>query len=647
MDKGEAVPDQHGRVNRRRRRIVGAVAALGAAGLLAACGSSSSGAANSGTASTSTTVAGGVSTSNAAAIGPQGMKTKGGTVLWAEAPAATPNYIFPLAPFADFSVANLSQFQELMYRPLYWFGDNDSPTVDYDKSVGQTPVWSNGDKTVTITLNDYTWSDGEKMEARDVVFWMNLLKAEKSNWAAYVPGYFPDNVVSTTYGPAGPTGNVVVFNLNKSYNPTWFLYNEISQVTPIPMAWDVTSATGTAPSATSTTAPDLTAAGAKAVYTYLTTAAKSINTYATSPLWDVVDGPWKLSALTSQGRATFLPNPKYTGPDKPVISEFVEVPFTTDTAEYDSVKAGTTNVQLGYIPSQDATASQIASVKAEGYTPVVAYPYAFNYIPLNFTNPQLKAAFNQLYVREALQETIDQAGWIKAYFNNLAAPTYGPVPVEPPNNFSDAYEKSDPYPFSVSNAKSLLTSHGWTVTPGSAAVCNDPTLCGAGIAKGTALSINLLYASGSVPLTDSMNDWKSEAALAGIVLNEKQGTFDTVIGDSVPTSKTWQMGNWGGGWVYAPDYYASGEELYATGAGSNAGSYSSPEANKLILATTTVGAAQSQPALDAYQDYIAKELPVIFQPAPATEDVVSTGLGGVTINVFFNLDPEDWWVQKS
>ena len=46
----------------------------------------------------------------------------GGTVLWAQPPSATPNYIFPFASFAFFSVANLTQFQYLMYRPLYWFG---------------------------------------------------------------------------------------------------------------------------------------------------------------------------------------------------------------------------------------------------------------------------------------------------------------------------------------------------------------------------------------------------------------------------------------------------------------------------------------------------------------------------------------------
>jgi peptide/nickel transport system substrate-binding protein len=51
-------------------------------------------------------------------------KLAGGTATFAEGPNAKPNYIFPLTSGAYFSVTNLSQFQFLIYRPLYWFGDN-------------------------------------------------------------------------------------------------------------------------------------------------------------------------------------------------------------------------------------------------------------------------------------------------------------------------------------------------------------------------------------------------------------------------------------------------------------------------------------------------------------------------------------------
>ena len=73
-----------------------------------------------------------------------GTKQAGGTAYWAEAPQATPNYIFPFAQFAYFSVANLTQFQNLMYRPLYWFGKGAAPVLDPARSLASNPVYSNG-----------------------------------------------------------------------------------------------------------------------------------------------------------------------------------------------------------------------------------------------------------------------------------------------------------------------------------------------------------------------------------------------------------------------------------------------------------------------------------------------------------------------
>ena len=37
----------------------------------------------------------------------------------------------------------------------------------------------------------------------------------------------------------------------------------------------------------------------KKIFDYLTTQAKSLSTYATNPLWQVVDGPYKLSAYNA------------------------------------------------------------------------------------------------------------------------------------------------------------------------------------------------------------------------------------------------------------------------------------------------------------------------------------------------------------
>src|SRR6476620_4281397 len=64
-----------------------------------------------------------------------GKPVTGGTVTFAQAPGVTPNWIWPFAGLAYFSVYNISNLQQPMYRPLYWFGGhNDQPTIDYGLS---------------------------------------------------------------------------------------------------------------------------------------------------------------------------------------------------------------------------------------------------------------------------------------------------------------------------------------------------------------------------------------------------------------------------------------------------------------------------------------------------------------------------------
>ena len=135
-----------------------------------------------------------------------------------------------------FTTANIQQFQQLMYRPLYWMGKGSTPDLNASLSLAKAPVYGAGN-TVTISLKPYKWSDGETLDARDVMFWMNMIHAEKVNWAAYIPGEFPDNVVNVVADSA----TQLTFTLSKSYNPEWFTYNELSQITPLPEAWDVTT----------------------------------------------------------------------------------------------------------------------------------------------------------------------------------------------------------------------------------------------------------------------------------------------------------------------------------------------------------------------------------------------------------------------
>ena len=79
------------------------------------------------------------------------------------------------------------------------------------------------------------WSNGTQVTAQDVMFWLNMELAEPANYGAYTG--FPKNVSDIKV--VNPT--TLTMTMDKPYSPTWFLYNELSQITPMPAAWDRTA----------------------------------------------------------------------------------------------------------------------------------------------------------------------------------------------------------------------------------------------------------------------------------------------------------------------------------------------------------------------------------------------------------------------
>ena len=116
------------------------------------------------------TFAGIAGIAGASSIPTGGTKTSGGTVRWAEPPGTPPTYIFPFMSAQNSSVDNISQFQYLMYRPLYMFGfpGNNHTTLNPKLSLASPPTYSNNDTTATIAMKNYKWSDGETVTASDV-----------------------------------------------------------------------------------------------------------------------------------------------------------------------------------------------------------------------------------------------------------------------------------------------------------------------------------------------------------------------------------------------------------------------------------------------------------------------------------------------
>ena len=399
-----------------------------------------------------------------------GTPMNGGAVTYALPANVAPNYIFPFTPGGFFTIVNTDSLQYLMFRPLYWWGDKGSPYLNKGLSLALPPTYSG--QTVTITLKkDWKWSNGQPITSKDIMFWLNMMKAEaSSNWGGYVPGGIPDNVKDVR----AINATQVQMTVTKKFSQTWFTDNELSQITPMPQAWDRTSATATSDCSDNVS-------DCAAVFDYLNKLGQDTSTWTTSPLWKVVDGAWQLTKYDA-GTLTFNYNPKYSGPvPADHIVKFTEVPFTSEQAEYNVLQAGGNNkLDVGYLPTVNAPepppGATVGQNPVAGYKMEPVYTWGLNYIPYNFSksNAQL-AVISQQYIREALQLLINQSAIVQGALHGYGKVTDGPVGDTPPTKYlSPQVRKGDPFPFSVQRARSLLTEHGWTIHAGGLTDCSRP-----------------------------------------------------------------------------------------------------------------------------------------------------------------------------
>jgi peptide/nickel transport system substrate-binding protein len=578
---------------------------------------------------------------NGNSAGSAGTVQRGGTVTLAEL-AATPNFIFPLTPATNTDGWNVN-LTEGMWPYLVYSGDGAQSVINPQESLTSSIVYGDGDKQVTIDLKDWNWSDGQPITSRDFTFVYNLLKANTDNWSSYVPGLFPDDVSKVTT----PDAHTVVLNLTRSYNPNFFTEDVLSTIPLLPQhAWDKTSVGGAVGNADETTA------GAKAVYAFLQKQGGDMSTFATNPLWKVVDGPWTLSAFRTDGYYSYVPNAHYSGPDKPIVSSVVNTPFTTDTSELNVLRSGNT-LDVGNLPLNDV--QQAGALKADGYS-LASFPIpgVAGIIP-NLYNASVGPELQQLYVRQALEDLINRPQIVSKVYDGYADPGNGPVPLQATGPWASPLEKSGgPYPYDPSKASALLQAHGWKVVPNGKTVCQSPgtgpTQCGAGITAGEPLTFQLAYSSGDTANNEQEAAIQSSEAQDGITIDLKSEPFNTLIGSAGSCTATahpaatcgWQLVDFG----YDPyPLYPAGDGFFNSTGNNNSGGYSSPEMNQLINATEY---GSSTSAFFAYEDYTAQQLPWLWLPNPEAILVYRKNLHGITpLNPFSGgLNPEVWYFSK-
>ncbi|RKN34113.1 peptide ABC transporter substrate-binding protein [Micromonospora musae] len=546
----------------------------------------------------------------------------------------TPNWILPISA-PGFTQGENAIFGQALYRSLYQYKLDGSAhyNIDPKRSMAEPPAVSDGGKTLTITLKDNTWSDGKPVTTKDIQFWYDLVTANKDKWASYRAGGFPDNIAQWTI----KDDKTFSITTKQAYNTAWFVDNQLNRITPLPQhAWDKDSATGAVGDLAST--PQ----GAKKVFDFLTAASKDLKTYDSNDLWKVNSGPWQLAKYVPSGEVTLAAQPKYSGEDKPKLAKVVLRPFTSDDSQFNVLRAG--DVDYGYVPA--ANVSQEGYLKSKGYTISPWYGWSVTYLQLNFNNPKTGSLFKQPYLRQAMQMLIDQPTISKVVWSGTAAPTCGPVPAKPGANGTDA--AGCVYSFDPAKAKELLEGHGWKVTPDGQTTCQTPgtgaNQCGEGVAAGTALNLTVTSQTGFAATTKMFSEIKSQMSKLGIQLTIKEVPDSVAVTPACkPTEATcsWDMSFFGsqGSWYYPA--FASGERIFATDAPVNLGSYSNAEADRLIEATQFSG---DESALKAYNDFLAKDLPVLWMPNPVYQNsAYRSGLQGVEPQDPMNLMYfQDW-----
>ena len=624
------------------KRIGGIALAVAGITALAACSSSSS------SSSSSTTTTPGVTTQAGSIGGIPAAGTPSGTagsITYGYLASNAPNWILPIIPAADNSVYNSFVFGWQMWRPTWFTWNGSSPAVNDSLSPVNAPVSSNGGKTFTMTFKPWKWSDGQTLGAADLAFTIDEIKAaikeSPANWANYVPGYFPDTLTSMSM----PNASTLVLNMSKPVNPTW-LQEDIIDVGMMPAhAWAKASATGATLDYTNP-------ANAKKIWDFLNAQSKSVNTYATNPLWQVVYGPYKLTAFNATtGSFTMVPNTEYSGPHANPQSTFVGVPFTSDAAQFNAIKSG--SVDVAALPPEDNP--EIPSLKSTGYQYYGLPAWGDYFAAYNFkdTTGDFNNIANQLYFRQAMQHLEDQPGQIKAFLNGDGDVLGGPIGAYPQSPFLPPNGKTTLYPFSISTATSLLKSNGWTINPNGTDTCSNAGTgtgqCGAGIPAGTKMSFNLIYNATS-PITQEVEDLASNAKQAGVTVNLSASNFNFMIQNYIDPAAPANINKWAmmdfGGESFST--YPTSFGLFNTGGSGQIGDYSDPKADSLINDSIT----STDPAAVVNElSYLNTSEPVLWQPLRDHVYVWKTNVSATTPQAFENLTqydptPEFWFITK-
>lgn len=477
--------------------------------------------------------------------------------------------ITSFSPLYSDSIAN-AQAAQLLFADLIWV--NRFAQIDYGRSLVTKIDVSPDTKTYTVTLKPWAWSDGVPVSTQDVLYDWKLIQEMGDTYPGYGSGGIPMNIQSVTALDAMHFKVV----LKQPANPTWFIYNGLSQLAPLPYhAWkhftlDELFAQQSEPS-----------------------------------LYSVVDGPLKIQRLDPGLDAIFVPNPHYSGP-KMHFSRFVFKFVENDGARMQQVESG----DLDFAPLRTELYDVVQHVKGV-YVQELAPPSTFDELSINLLNPK-DAFFRDVRVREAMQDAINQKGEIETVLHGFGFPVYTAVPPSDANMLAPALRAGHyPVGYGPAKARALLREAGYA--PGPDGIMQK---------DGRKLEFVDLDTPGGAEAAEMTLYVQANLRAVGIQMDVREVEFNQAMTIMQFRPKDWDvvfLGRSDGG-------YPSGEGLLETGAYNNNTGYSDPKMDRLIEDSV------SKPGLDAlyqFEIYTAEQQPMIFLPRGADLYLVRDRIHGV------------------
>lgn len=628
------------------------------------------------------------------------------TLTVAQPVDSDPTSVFPFLDGVTCQTVNAVYLDE-MYRPGYWYGDGSAVTLQpglsslTTASIAYAGAGPSQTTTVTIDVKPWVWSNtngaldstnSETLDNQMVDFWLNMDKAQSSasdiedSLAACGddPPFGLPGDLQQVVNVGGATGHQVQLTFGGYLNSGWLQGNELSQINPMPWAWDI-SAGGQSPGAGGCSTESYAAVTndgsdpCTAVFNYLS--GLQIN----SSIWRWADGPYRQTSAQyvnglPAGLDVQVANAHYSGPasDHAHAAKTIDYkPFATEAAEEAQLTSGALDV--GYAEPTDLTAGPANSCGAganrsgvfgDHYNADAACEDGDFFLYINFgggsstwpvdpTTTVWAAELNQQYVRAALEESIDQPSIDASVFNGYAEPTTSAIPTMYPA-LPYASGVTNPYPFSESAATQTLTDNGWVQNgdgfewceyPGTSSVELSPSLtiqeCGANIPYHATLSLNIAVADENSYEVQMMLAEQQTMEAVGFDISLTVEPVDDLSNACFGGASMWEICTYGG-WIYDPDFYPSAEQYLLSSSPVDIGGYSSSTMDTLIGDTISTSTALNgvvpgvgPGAGTSFAQWTATDLPLLWEPAPKLiVEVKKSVVGLPAASPFQNLSPE-------